>query len=173
MCIFLIDELNDFLTQYVSDEQRAARDLTLQTRNKMLWNLTNGYFISIRTKVLFRNTLCYWQYNILLHRNINRTSISRKIAVPIFLFRSRFQNFIKHEATFIFKYEYCEESAQESTKLRRIWELLFVLKLLKYPQIFPEGKAVQSVKLTSHLHLVPRLRISGAIPLLPLYAWIG
>jgi hypothetical protein len=26
------------------------------------------------------------------------------------------------------------------------------------------------VKLTTHLHLVPRLRISGAIPLPPLYA---
>jgi len=28
------------------------------------------------------------------------------------------------------------------------------------------------VKLSDHLHLVPRLRISGAIPLLPLYAFM-
>jgi hypothetical protein len=33
-------------------------------------------------------------------------------------------------------------------------------------------KAVGAVKLITHLHLVTRLRISGAIPLLPLYVLI-
>jgi hypothetical protein len=28
------------------------------------------------------------------------------------------------------------------------------------------------VKLTTHLHLVPRLRIGGAVPVFPLYAFI-
>jgi len=29
------------------------------------------------------------------------------------------------------------------------------------------------VKLSSHFHLVPRLRISGAVPLLPLYTFMA
>ena len=42
--------------------------------------------------------------------------------------------------------------------------------------VLPRGYSGRSVKLTAHLHLVPRLRMSGAIPLLPLYAfrvWTG
>jgi hypothetical protein len=31
----------------------------------------------------------------------------------------------------------------------------------------------RDVKLTTHLHLAPRLRISGVIPLLPLYAFVA
>lgn len=40
----------------------------------------------------------------------------------------------------------------------------------------PEGTAGQCVKLTDHLHLVSRLRLSGTIALLPLHAfmeWTG
>ena len=45
--------------------------------------------------------------------------------------------------------------------------------------LIPWSKAAgegRGVKLTTHLHLAPRLRMSGAIPLLPLYgsmAWTG
>ena len=35
-----------------------------------------------------------------------------------------------------------------------------------YREIFPWGYRDRSVKLTAHLHLVPRLRMSGALPLL-------
>jgi hypothetical protein len=52
-------------------------------------------------------------------------------------------------------------------------------RLWGLPAYHPKGTAVQSwdtsgrgVKLTTHLHLVPRLRVSGAIPLLPLYAFM-
>jgi len=40
--------------------------------------------------------------------------------------------------------------------------------------LFPEGD--QGVMLTTHLHVVPRFRMSGAVPLLPQYAfmaWMG
>jgi hypothetical protein len=35
------------------------------------------------------------------------------------------------------------------------------------------GGSVRIVNMTTHLHLVPRLIMSGAIPLLPLYAFHG
>jgi hypothetical protein len=41
---------------------------------------------------------------------------------------------------------------------------------------FHEAKVAQGVKLTTHFHLALRLRMSGAIPLLPLsafMAWTG
>jgi hypothetical protein len=38
---------------------------------------------------------------------------------------------------------------------------------------FPGGEAAVGVMLTSHLQLVPRLRMNGAIPLLPLYAFMA
>lgn len=34
------------------------------------------------------------------------------------------------------------------------------------------GLSAQGVKLITHLHLVLRLRVSGALPLLPLYAFM-
>jgi hypothetical protein len=37
---------------------------------------------------------------------------------------------------------------------------------------FPGGEGVGGVKLTIHLHLVPRSRVRGAIPPLPLYAFM-
>jgi hypothetical protein len=37
------------------------------------------------------------------------------------------------------------------------------------PVFFPRGYSARSVKLTTHLHPVPRLGMSGAIPLLPLH----
>ena len=39
--------------------------------------------------------------------------------------------------------------------------------------LFGGGWNCRSLKLTTHLHLVPRLRMSGAIPLLPLYAFVA
>jgi len=41
---------------------------------------------------------------------------------------------------------------------------------------FPPWLSRQVMKLTTHLHLLPRLRMTGAVPLLPLYpsmAWTG
>jgi hypothetical protein len=41
---------------------------------------------------------------------------------------------------------------------------------------YPRGKSGQVVKFTTYLHLKPRLRMSGAIPLLPLSVcmeWTG
>jgi len=37
---------------------------------------------------------------------------------------------------------------------------------------FCTGVKTDGVKLTAHLHLVPRLRMSGAVPLLPLHAFM-
>jgi hypothetical protein len=37
------------------------------------------------------------------------------------------------------------------------------------PGLFPWGLNFRGVKLTTHLNLVPRLRMSGAIPPLPLH----
>jgi hypothetical protein len=44
-----------------------------------------------------------------------------------------------------------------------------------YPASFSMGARVHghSVKLTTHLPLVPRLRMSGAVPLLLIYAFIA
>jgi hypothetical protein len=42
--------------------------------------------------------------------------------------------------------------------------------------VLSQGSGSEGIKLTIHLHLVPRLRMSGAITLLPLYAimlWTG
>jgi hypothetical protein len=39
------------------------------------------------------------------------------------------------------------------------------------PGFSPGGKAAGSLEITTHLHLAPRLRMSGAITLLPLYAF--
>ena len=44
------------------------------------------------------------------------------------------------------------------------------------PGFFPRGKEAGVVKLTIHLNQVPRLSMSGAVPLLPLHvfmAWTG
>jgi hypothetical protein len=38
---------------------------------------------------------------------------------------------------------------------------------------FSEDKAGRGVKLTTHLHLVPKLRLSRAVPLLPPYAFMA
>jgi len=39
---------------------------------------------------------------------------------------------------------------------------------------FPEGKEAGGVKLTTHLHLLPRLRMRGAMRLLPhTFSWGG
>jgi hypothetical protein len=38
--------------------------------------------------------------------------------------------------------------------------------------VLSQGKSSWGVKLTTYLHLVPRLRMCGAIPLLPLYAFM-
>jgi hypothetical protein len=43
-------------------------------------------------------------------------------------------------------------------------------------EFFAGGKSDQAVNLTTYLHLVPRLKISGDMTLLPLYAfkaWTG
>jgi hypothetical protein len=40
------------------------------------------------------------------------------------------------------------------------------------PGVLPGGKAAESLKLTTHLHVVPRLRVSGAVGLLPLYVFM-
>ena len=44
-----------------------------------------------------------------------------------------------------------------------------------YPACFSMGTRVhgQDAKLTAHLHLVPRLKMSGAVPLLLIYAFIA
>jgi len=44
-----------------------------------------------------------------------------------------------------------------------------------YPASFSMGARIhgQGMKLTTHLHLVPRLSMSGAVPLLPIYAFIA
>jgi hypothetical protein len=39
-------------------------------------------------------------------------------------------------------------------------------------RVISHGKSGRSVKLTNHLHPRPRLKMSGAIPLLPLYAFL-
>jgi len=39
-------------------------------------------------------------------------------------------------------------------------------------EYFPWSKEFGALKLTTHLQLVPRLRMSGAIPLFPLYAFM-
>ena len=39
--------------------------------------------------------------------------------------------------------------------------------------VLSRGYSGRGVKLTTHLHLVPRLRMSGAIPLIPLYAFMA
>jgi hypothetical protein len=38
---------------------------------------------------------------------------------------------------------------------------------------FPGGKEARGVKLTAHLHLVPRSRVRGAIHALPQYAFLA
>lgn len=38
------------------------------------------------------------------------------------------------------------------------------------PEFFPVGKSGRGVKLPTHLRILPRLRMSGIVPLLPLYA---
>jgi hypothetical protein len=40
-----------------------------------------------------------------------------------------------------------------------------------YQGLFPGGKVAWGVKLTTHLHIVPRSRLRGAIPLPPEYAF--
>jgi hypothetical protein len=42
-----------------------------------------------------------------------------------------------------------------------------------YGRFFQESKSGREVKLTTHLYLVPKLRMSGVIPLLPLYALLA
>jgi len=42
----------------------------------------------------------------------------------------------------------------------------------EYRGYFPGGQSGRRVTLTIHLQLFPRLRMSGAVPLLPLYALI-
>jgi hypothetical protein len=42
-----------------------------------------------------------------------------------------------------------------------------------YQGFFPLGQSSQGVKLTTHLHLVPRSQMSGAIPLLPQYIFMA
>ena len=41
------------------------------------------------------------------------------------------------------------------------------------PGFFAGGEAAGRVKLTIHLHLVPVLRMSAAMPLLPMYAFMS
>ena len=46
----------------------------------------------------------------------------------------------------------------------------------RVPGFFPEGKAAGGINVTAPLHLMPRLRMSGAIPIRPiraLVAWTG
>jgi hypothetical protein len=42
-----------------------------------------------------------------------------------------------------------------------------VLGRAQPPVLFVLGKVAKGMKLTTHVHLVPRLRMSGAVPLLP------
>jgi len=42
-----------------------------------------------------------------------------------------------------------------------------------YHGLFHRGYSNQGMKLTTHFSLIPRLRLSGAIPLLPLYAFMA
>jgi hypothetical protein len=43
-------------------------------------------------------------------------------------------------------------------------------RFIEYRGIFPRGKAAWSARLTSYLHLVPQLRMSGTKPPLTLYS---
>jgi hypothetical protein len=45
-------------------------------------------------------------------------------------------------------------------------------EIYRYRGLLPQGKSGWGVKLTAHLHLVPRLRMYGAIPLLPQYVFM-
>jgi len=40
------------------------------------------------------------------------------------------------------------------------------------PGFFPDSKTDVACKLTTHLHIVPRLRMSGTLPQLPLHAFL-
>jgi hypothetical protein len=42
-----------------------------------------------------------------------------------------------------------------------------------YRKLFPLGWTGRSIKLTTHLHLAPRLRMHGAVPLLPQYVFVA
>jgi len=47
---------------------------------------------------------------------------------------------------------------------------------IQAPRFLSGGKSAGAFKLTTHLHLVPRLRINGAVPLFTMYvcmAWRG
>jgi hypothetical protein len=51
-----------------------------------------------------------------------------------------------------------------------------VTHLASYPigtRVPSQGQSGRGVKLTTYLHIVPRLRMTGAIPLLPLYAFMA
>jgi hypothetical protein len=54
----------------------------------------------------------------------------------------------------------------------RLWGPLSILSN-GYQRLFPWGKSGRGVKLTIHLHLVPRLRVRGAIHVLPQYAFMA
>ena len=43
---------------------------------------------------------------------------------------------------------------------------------LRAPAFFPGDEGARGIKLTTYLHLVPRLRMSGGIHLLPIYAFM-
>jgi hypothetical protein len=59
------------------------------------------------------------------------------------------------------------------TERHRLWGP-FILLSSGYRRLFSQGQSGRGVKLTTHLHLVPRLLMRGAVPPLPqTYSWRG
>jgi len=60
-------------------------------------------------------------------------------------------------------------------KDRKCPDLLWGLRSLLFSgyQCFFLGVHGQGMKLTTHIHLLPRLRMSGAVPLIPIYAFVA
>jgi len=44
---------------------------------------------------------------------------------------------------------------------------------IQWVQTFSQGKSRRGVKFSTHLHLVPRLRMSGSLPLFSLHAFMA
>ena len=56
-----------------------------------------------------------------------------------------------------------DDFSSSSKRLNRLWDPLSLL-FEEYLRLFPRGENGRTVKMTTHFHLMPRLRMSGAIP---------